>query len=645
MIKKKFVGYVWVVTIFFIIVSTVSANEKIDSDLEELLSFDLEDIAVWVASKRKEKLSQAPGIVSVITTKDIQSYGANNLQDLLSRLPNVYVWGSGLARDNVVSIRGQVQTHLDNHVLVLLNGRPLRGGTSSGVQLDIYRSFPLESIERIEMVRGPGSVLYGTNAFSGVINIVSKDPRKPQKNSISTGYGSFGTAQTSGQFNVSKGEFSLTGSARFYDSDGWNFHAVDSSGVADSVDYSQENLGFFAQANYKNFTLTGFRSFQDDTTIGVTPRFPAKTAQETTRNYIDTQFSRKFSEDWEGNFNFTFNSLDFTSDSGSETISRDFLFEPYIRGVLFDKVNILSGFIYQHLMGEFKSSFKEYNEDRFSYYLQTDFSPWDRLNLIAGFQLNKTEKNDVDVSPRVGANYKLTPRLGIKTLYAKAFRSPSPTEREVEFTSIRGNPNLKPETINTFDAQIFYNAPRYFVGLTYYNSVQEDTVGRALQSDGKRLLFVNGGDVDYWGVEFEGKVNITPEWELNGSASYQENEDDQGVEDISFIPNFMAKAGISYHSIGGYSLGVFNSYYTEATSSPGASIVNPEPEGYNFLTFKGSLEVDQAFPEWNAPDLTLSLFGENLLDEDIFFPDFNGRVNTIPLRSGIAFWGMATLKF
>jgi outer membrane receptor for ferrienterochelin and colicins len=158
------------------------------------------------------------------------------LQDLLSRLPNVYVWGSGLARDNVVSIRGQVQTHLDNHVLVLLNGRPIRGGTSSGVQLDIYRNFPLESIERIEMVRGPGSVLYGTNAFSGVINIVSKDPKKPQKNSISTGYGIFGTSQTSGQFNMNKGDFSLAGSARFYDSDGWKFRAVDSVGVADSVD-------------------------------------------------------------------------------------------------------------------------------------------------------------------------------------------------------------------------------------------------------------------------------------------------------------------------------------------------------------------------------------------------------------------------
>ncbi len=645
MFKKKLIGYLSVIILCFFWVPTVSAQEKkIDSDLEELLSSDIEDIAVWVASKRKEKLAQAPGIVSVITAKDIQSYGANNIQDLLSRLPNVYVWGSGLARDNVVSIRGQTQTHLDNHILILLNGRPLRGGTSSGIQLDIYRNFPLESIQRIEMIRGPGSVLYGTNAFAGVINIVSKDPRKPQKNSITTSYGSFGTAQTSGQFNVKKGEFSLTGSARFFDSDGWKFRAVDSTGVADSADYSQENVGFFAQANYKNFTVTGFRSDQEDTTIGVRPRFPARTRQKITRNYLDTQFSRKIIADWEGNFNFTFNSVDFTGDTGNETVSRDFLFEPYVRGVVFDKVNILSGFIYQHLMGEFRNSMKEYNEDRLSYYFQTDFSPSERLNLIAGFQLNKTEKNDTDVSPRIGANYKLTQRLGIKTLYAKAFRSASPTEREVEFVTIRGNPNLEPETINTFDAQIFYNAPQYFIGFTYYNSVQEDTIGRALQSD-NRLLFVNGGDVDYWGLELEGKLQITPEWELNGSASYQENEDNQGVEDISLIPNFMAKTGLSYHSPGGFSLGLFNSYFSEATSVSGATIRNPEPSAYNFLTFKGSLEVNRAFPEWNAPDLTLSLFGENLLDENIFFPDFNGGVNTFPLRSGIAFWGSATLKF
>jgi outer membrane receptor protein involved in Fe transport len=87
-------------------------------------------------------------------------------------------------------------------------------------------------------------------------------------------------------------------------------------------------------------------------------------------------------------------------------------------------------------------------------------------------------------------------------------------------------------------------------------------------------LFVNGGNVDYWGLELEEKVNITPEWEFNGSASYQENEDDQGVEDISFIPNFMVKAGVSYHSSKGYSLGLFNSYFTEATSVSGAPIRN-----------------------------------------------------------------------
>lgn len=644
MTKKSLIQYVGVIIFFFFLGSVVSAQEKVDIDLEELLSSDLEDIAVWVASKRKEKLSQAPGIISVITAKDIQSYGANNLQDLFLRLPNVYVWGSGLARDNVVSIRGQVQTHLDNHVLVLLNGRPVRGGTSSGVQFDIYRNFPLESIERIEMVRGPGSVLYGTNAFAGVINIVSKDPRKSQKNSISTGYGSFGTAQTSGQFNVSKGEFSLTYSARFFDSDGWKFRAVDSASVADSVDYSQENQGFFAQAIYKDLSVTGFRSFQDDTTIGVPPRFPALTRQEVTRNYIDAQFLREFAADWEGSFNFTFNSVDFTSSSGAETVSRDLLFEPYIRGVLFDKVNVLSGFIYQHLMGEFRSSLKEYNEDRFSYYLQTDFSPWERLNLIAGFQLNKTENNDVDLSPRVGANLKLTPRLGVKTLYAKAFRSASPTEREVDFSAIKGNPNLEPESINTFDAQIFYNAPQFFVGLTYYNSVQEDTIGRALQSD-NTLLFTNQGEVDYWGLELEGKMYLTPEWEFSGSASYQENENDQGLEDISLIPNFMAKAGVSYRSSGGYSLALFNSYFTEATSVPGSPQLNPEPDSYNFLTFKGALEMNQVFPEWNGPDLTLSVFGENLLGEDVFVPNFNGSVNTIPWRSGTAFWGTATVKF
>jgi outer membrane cobalamin receptor len=84
--------------------------------------------------------------------------------------------GSPLVPRNVASIRGDLIKQEDNHVLVLINGRPFRDTTFGGINFSICTAFPIQTIERVEVIRGPGSVLYGTNALSGVINIVTKNP-------------------------------------------------------------------------------------------------------------------------------------------------------------------------------------------------------------------------------------------------------------------------------------------------------------------------------------------------------------------------------------------------------------------------------------------------------------------------------------
>lgn len=150
-----------------------------DAEFSALLELSLNELlnvkVISATSKQAESYIESPGIVNYITSQEIATMGTNDLLDLLRRLPNVEIPSYCQYRNNIVSIRGQ-HGFTDKHTLVLLNGRPMRERHHGGVNAPIYTGFPLSSIKWIEVIRGPGSVLHGTGAFSGVVNIVTKTP-------------------------------------------------------------------------------------------------------------------------------------------------------------------------------------------------------------------------------------------------------------------------------------------------------------------------------------------------------------------------------------------------------------------------------------------------------------------------------------
>lgn len=131
------------------------------------LSFEELMQVVTVASKREESVQDAPGIVSVITKEEIRRFGAMTLHELLNQMPSVYAIGTFGTLHNLLSIRGDNFAHWNTRVLLLINGRPFRETTLGGSDATFLVSFPVDVIERVELIRGPGSVLYGTNAYTG----------------------------------------------------------------------------------------------------------------------------------------------------------------------------------------------------------------------------------------------------------------------------------------------------------------------------------------------------------------------------------------------------------------------------------------------------------------------------------------------
>lgn len=184
----------------------------------ELLLFQ-EIPTVFTVSKKEQAISESPSAVSIITEEDIRAYGAANIPDLLRNVPGVDVMAIS-ATDYNVNVRG-FNKDASHKLLVLIDGR--------SVNLDfmgivLWESLPvtMEEIKRIEIVKGPGSAIWGGNAYSGIINIVTKRPLEALGTTASLSSGEKNTQIGSVIHADRKGSTSYMISAGWKQEDNWD---------------------------------------------------------------------------------------------------------------------------------------------------------------------------------------------------------------------------------------------------------------------------------------------------------------------------------------------------------------------------------------------------------------------------------------
>ncbi len=250
------------------------------SEMEKLLDMDLESLGkvavrestmtdpiVEGVSRKPENLAESPGVVEVITAEEIHDFGAKTLREVLLRGTSIWTPNSGVFPNNIVSMRGDLPGHYDTHVLLLLNGRPFKDTLQGGLDHPIYTAFPIESLARIEIIRGPGSVIYGTNAYVGVINLITKDPLK-KPNSISVLAGSLSTQR----YEIAKGSGTKDKNffigAMYLNDKGFDYAAVDELGAFNSKLFGQDNIGVVGVYGNGPFTLNAFVAKANETMLG-----------------------------------------------------------------------------------------------------------------------------------------------------------------------------------------------------------------------------------------------------------------------------------------------------------------------------------------------------------------------------------------
>jgi outer membrane receptor for ferrienterochelin and colicin len=668
-----------------------------DLSLEELMKF-----TVTTASKSKENVQTAPAIMNIVTSKDIETYGAVTLSDVLDRLTSVYLISSYFSPDGMLSMRGTQTGIYNTKVLILLDSRPLRESFNGGYNGIIYNMFPIERIERIEVIRGPGSVLYGTGAYVGVINIVTKSNTNGNV-FASVRTGQFNTQQAQVSYGTQVGKLDVTAGLNVLKNDGWKFTARGESDVvrnkantADSIFKNPQSIqrdvhGFSGtlKLKYKDFTLNTFGANNDWSTINRLPTWPNPLAYRISndRYFTDLTYSKKISESWSTSVSATYNYLNYRAYNSTKADdylrrrSSDVLLEftNYFKPM--DKLNLVVGGLANIQSGKgidtgYSSTgsavnidttpnanpwqaVPQYNYTWYAAYAQGDYTPVKQVKLVAGAQLNKIDGIDASISPRLGVILSANDNLGLKLLYGNAFRSPSAFERYgLSPNSVAGSQLLTPEKMTTYETQLFYNSKNFGLTATYFynhddNNITRKNFNQTINGVNFTQVYINSGYLNIQGLEFEGKANLG-DLNITGSFTYQTSEDDLNQKDHTGIPQTMGKFGAVYSIKKFVSIGIFDSYYgstadyylRNANGIVLTKMANPSVQAYNFMNANVNFNLKEIVGGSKFPNLTLNLFVNNLLDEQIYYPELSRtNINSLPGRPGRSLYGSVTVKF
>ena len=364
-------------------------------------------------------------MISVLTQDEIRRFGGTTLADLLIRIPGLVGSSIYMTDRSVISPRGDQLRPSSSNVLLLINGRPVREQLEGGIKSEVLESFPIDVIERIEVIKGPGSVLYGTKAVSAVINVITKTP---ERNGVTVsgmgtdgGFNTSATVDAQGRRPPGPGRRVLPPRSRS------GRRTTSSRADAGGAHHDREPItipnkgpGAYLGANYKGFRLSAAYAGWDNSFF-----LPDFTAQGSAGR-AGTSASRtpggatRSPSNWRTDVDVTYARSKFSVDA-NPFITRDsheavaewtnFVDLPrrsqIVFGGLYDRV---SGSEVYHGLG-FPITISDASPWSAAGYAQLDVRVVDSFKLTGGFQVNKIKGRDADWVPRLGAILTLPRRI------------------------------------------------------------------------------------------------------------------------------------------------------------------------------------------------------------------------------------------
>ena len=257
-------------------------------------AFAQEDAVVVTATRFPEKQLEHPVGVTVITREQIADSAAASLPDLLSRYAGINTRNSSGSPDVSIDMRGFGMSG-DQNTLVLLDGQRLNDIELTTVS---WSAIPLDAIERVEIQRGGGAVLYGAGATGGTINIITRSPLAGRKSAaLSTSYGSYNTNELRGTVNVAGTDTGLSLTANQYDSDNYRANnRLEQGNLLGDLRWTGDRAGlvFKFGVDNQNLRLPGVRTAAQ---LGTDPRGSATPNDYSARDGRQATLSGRYAFD------------------------------------------------------------------------------------------------------------------------------------------------------------------------------------------------------------------------------------------------------------------------------------------------------------------------------------------------------------
>jgi len=306
-----------------------SAHANTDDRLDHFLSLSLEELInleTTIATNAKHTTTKAPAVVTLITADDIKATGATNLIDVLESVPGIHIRSHHFAFRPLVLFRGAAA----NQTLLMINGTPMKD-LMWGFGI-FWKGLPTSMIERIEIIRGPGSALFGSDASAGVINVITKTAGKIEDSEVGVRAGSFNTKTAWMQHGDNWNGFDVALTAELFSTDGHDpFIATDAQTISDQAEsttasyapdaahYGWNNQDIRLSIAKDNWRLLADFMHHSDLEIGLTGAgvLDPVTQASDSRYNIDLLYNNEtFNKDWGLDAKFSYLHLDYTSGDG-----------------------------------------------------------------------------------------------------------------------------------------------------------------------------------------------------------------------------------------------------------------------------------------------------------------------------------------
>ena len=519
----------------------------IQTPIEQLMAMD-----VQTASKIASQISAAPSAVSIVTADDIKAYGYHTLAEILESMRGLYV-----SNDHAYSFlggRGYGRPgDFTGRIMLLLDGNQVNNNIYNSAGIDYTGIIDPALIERVEYVSGPGSTIYGNNAFFGIINIVSKQGHDINGLQVSGEVSSHQGREAKVHYGKRlENGAELLLSASGFNSDGQNYHFdeavnVNNAGMARNLD-EQHSRRLFGKVEWDGWfaELAYSTRKKDIPTAPYSADFNAPYNYEDSTLEANLKHDRQLGKSLQMSLNGYYGKYDYhrlATHSAApwevDSLGQWWGLNAQFVGTWFESQRILFG-------TEFRNDFKQdistpnadvdAHEKTLSFYAHDEISIANKWKVNAGARVDyhKDKSGDIseDTSPRVALIYQPIEATTLKLSWSTAYRRPNPFEQCYTDGSLLGNPNLKSERMEATEFVVEHHLDRdtRILGSIYQYKTEDYIwsvpVGSKTQFKNKDGGTADGGDLElekHWdnnvrlraSAAFQNAKNAYGKWQIN----------------------------------------------------------------------------------------------------------------------------------